>query len=134
VALQAGTTLRNAWLDAIETVIGTSMRLKMFSGSVPSNCGVADSGTLLVDITCPSDYLNAASGGTKTLLGTWSDTSADNTGTAGYFRCYSSALTCHLQGTISVTGGGGDMQLTTTSIVAGGTVTVTSFTITAPNP
>ena len=72
----------------------------------------------------------AASGGTKALLGTWTDSSADATGTAAHFRINQGA-TCHMQGTITATGGGGDMTLDSTSITAGQTVNVTAFTITA---
>ena len=43
----------------------------------------------------------------KLRNGTWSDASADGTGTAGYFRLYASdGTTCGLQGTITGTGGG----------------------------
>jgi hypothetical protein len=78
--------------------------------------------------------MSAASAGSKALLGTWQDTSADATGTAGYFRILdSTGTTCHAQGTITATGGGGDLTLDNTSIASGQTVTVTSFTLTAGN-
>jgi hypothetical protein len=76
----------------------------------------------------------AASGGSKALSGTWQDTSADATGTAGHFEIMdSSATTCHAQGTVTATGGGGDMILDNTSISTGQQINITSFTITAAN-
>jgi hypothetical protein len=76
----------------------------------------------------------AASGGSKAKSGTWEDTSADATGTAGHFRLYASdGVTVHAQGTVTATGGGGDMTLDNTSIASGQAVTVTTFTITAGN-
>jgi hypothetical protein len=134
MAIQLSTLVRNARLDAIETQISTSAVLKIFTGSPPANCGTADSGTKLVTQTLPSDWMNAASSGSKTKLGTWSESSADGTGTAGYFRIYASdGTTCGLQGTCTATGGGGDMTLDNTSIAAGQTVTCTGFTITDGN-
>ena len=134
MALQLSTTVRNALLDAIETAIGTSAILKIFQGTQPANCAAADAGTVLATCALPSDYLAAASGGTKSKSGTWEDTSADATGTAGHFRIYASdGTTCHAQGTITATGGGGDMTLDNTSIATGQAVSITSFTLTAGN-
>src|SRR6266496_659498 len=98
MAVQLGTTVRNARLDQIETTIGTSPILKVRTGAQPADCGTADSGTVLATMTLPSDWLAAASGGTKAKSGTWSDSSADNTGTAAHFRLYDSGGSpCHLQ-------------------------------------
>lgn len=133
MALQFGTTIRNALLDVIETTAGTSVKLQIWSGSPPANCATAASGTKLADITCPSDWAAAASGGSKAKSGTWQDTSADATGTAGYFRMYDSAgTTCEMQGTVTVTGGGGDLTLDSVSITITQQVTITGFTLTAP--
>ena len=132
MAFQFSTAARNASLDAIETAIGTAPILRIRSGTVPANCAAARSGTVLASMTLPSDWLAAASGGSKALSGTWQDTAADATGTAGHFEIMdSSGTTCHLQGTVTATGGGGDMTLDNTSIASGQQVTVTGFTITA---
>lgn len=132
MAFQFSTTARNAALDAIETAIGTSAVLKIRSGSVPADCGTADAGTVLATLTLPSDWLAAASGGSKSKSGTWEDASADATGTAAHFRIYASdGTTVHMQGTITATGGGGDMTLDNTSIASGQQVTITSFTLSA---
>lgn len=132
MAVQLGTTLRNNMLDQIESTIGTGARLKIFTGAQPATCASADSGTLLADLTLPSDWMNAASGGTKTLLGTWQDTSADGAGTAAHFRIYeSTATTCSLQGNAGSVGTE-DLVLDNAVIAAGQQVTITAFTITAP--
>lgn len=132
MAFQFSTTARNAALDAIETAIGTSAVLKIRSGSVPADCGTADAGSVLATLTLPSDWLAAASGGSKSKSGTWEDASADATGTAAHFRIYASdGTTVHMQGTITATGGGGDMTLDNTSIASAQQVTITSFTLSA---
>ena len=135
MALQFSVAVRNAMLDAIETGVGTSARVKIRTGSVPANCAAADTGTVLADVSCPSDYMAAASSGSKAKTGTWQDTSADATGTAAHFRVYASdGTTCHAQGTVTATGGGGDMELDTVSLVATQLFTITAFTINAGNP
>lgn len=132
--VQFSVAVRNARLDAIETAVGASAVLRIRSGSVPANVAAADSGTVLATLNLPSDWMAAAASGSKALSGTWSDTSADAGGTAAHFRVYASdGTTCHLQGTITATGGGGDMTLDSVSITAGQTVTVTSFTLTDGN-
>ena len=132
MAFQFSTTARNAALDAIETAIGTAAVLKIRSGSVPASVGTADAGTVLATMTLPSDWLAAASSGSKAKSGTWEDTSADAAGTAAHFRIYASdGTTAHIQGTVTATGGGGDMTLDNTSIASGQTVTITSFTLSA---
>lgn len=134
MAFQLSVAERNARLDQFETTAGTSAVLIINSGSPPASCATAESGTRLVTMTLPSDWMAAASGGTKAKSGTWQDTSADATGTAGYFRILdSSATTCHAQGTVTATGGGGDMTLDNTSIASGQNVTITSFILTDGN-
>src|SRR5678815_2625240 len=109
MALQLSTTVRNARLDTIESTTGTAALLRIFTGTEPANCAAADSGTKLVEMNLPSDWMNSASSGAKTLLGTWSSTGITS-GTAGYFRIYdSAAAACHIQGNVTATGGGGDM-------------------------
>lgn len=134
MALQYSVAVRNAQLDAFETTISTAPILRILSGSMPANCAAAQTGTLLASLTLPSDWMANAASGSKAKSGTWEDTSADATGTAGYFRILdSTGTTCHIQGTITDTLGAGDMKLDTTSISAGQTVSVTTFTITAGN-
>ena len=134
MTFQLSTTVRNAELDAIETAIGTSAILKIRTGSPPTNCAAADSGSVLATLNLPSDWLANASSGAKSKSGTWEDTSADATGTAGHFRVYDSGgSTCHMQGTVTATGGGGDLTLDITSITSGQDVLITGFTLTAGN-
>lgn len=133
MTLQYSVTVRNAKLDAVETAIGTSPTLEIKSGAAPASCATANSGTVLATLSLPSDWMAAASSGTKAKAGTWEDTSADATGTAGHFRIFSSGGTCHMQGTVTITGGGGDMTVDNTSFASGQAFTVTSFTLTAGN-
>lgn len=134
MALQYSVAVRNAKLDAVETTIGTSAVLKIRTGAAPANCAAADSGTVLATLSLASDWMAAASSGTKAKAGTWEDTSADNTGTAAHFRLYASdGTTCGAQGTVTVTAGGGDLTVDSTSFTAGQDFIITAFTLTAGN-
>lgn len=126
--------IRNAMLDAIETTVGASAILKFRTGAKPAAITDADSGTVLATLNLPADWLAAASSGTKGLTGTWTDASADASGDAGHWVLYASdGTTRKMQGTVTATGGGGDITLSTITIAATGAVTITSFVLTAPN-
>lgn len=131
MTIQMSTAARNARLDAIETTTGATAKLQIRTGAQPADCSQADSGTLLVEITLPSDWMNAAATGQKTKLGTWSGTASAG-GTAAHFRLKDNAgTTCHMQG--SVGQGSGDLSLDNTTIANGQTVTVNTFTLTDGN-
>ena len=133
MSLQLSVAARNAGLDAYETAVGVSAKLDIYSGSPPANCAAADTGTLLATLSLPSDWMANASGGSKGLAGSWTGTGSA-AGTAGYFRIKDSAnTTCHMQGTVTLTGGGGDMTMDNTNIASGQSITVNSFNLTAGN-
>jgi hypothetical protein len=134
MAIQLSAAVRNARLDAIETAIGVSAILKIRTGSVPANVAASATGTVLATLNLPSDWMAAASSGSKALSGSWTDSSADATGTAAHFEITASdSTTRHMQGTVTVTGGGGDMTVDSVSFTAAQAFTVTSFTLTDGN-
>lgn len=135
MAIQFSVSVRNAGLDAFETTTGAAAVLRIRSGALPATCATADAGTLLAEMTLPSDWMAAASAGAKSKSGTWEDASANSTGVAGHFRIYDpTGVTCHMQGTVTVAGGGGDMTLVgTATLTAGQPVSVDTFTLTAGN-
>ena len=133
MALNYSTTLRNAQLDAVETTVGTSAKLYIRTGAKPTACADADSGSLLATLDLPSDWMAAASSGSKAKNGTWTGTGS-GAGTAGHFRIKDSGgTTCHLQGSITATSGGGDMELDNTVIAVSQAITISTFTLTAGN-
>ena len=133
MALNYSVALRNAQLDAVETTVGTSAKLYLRTGAKPTACADADSGTLLATLDLPSDWMAAASSGSKAKNGTWTGTGAD-AGSAGHFRIKDSgAAACHVQGSITATGGGGDMTLDNIVIASAQTITISTFTLTAGN-
>lgn len=134
MALGINVTTRNAMLDAITSRAGASALLRIYDGSRPATGGTAT--TLLAQLTCNATFAPGASGGVLTLNSIASATSAAATGTATWFRIVQSGGSTHvLDGSVStVAAGTGDLQLDSTSIVLGGTVAISSATISAGNP
>ena len=131
MALQYSVAVNNARLDAVESTTGATAKLQIRTGAQPANCAAAASGTLLAELTLPSDWMAAASAGVKAKLGTWTGT-AVGTGTAAHFRIVdNAATTCHTQGSAGLSAT--DMILDNTSIATGQTFTVNTFTLTAAN-
>lgn len=124
------TNLRNARLDAITTFVGASGKLRIYAGSRPATGGTAT--TLLAELTLNATFAPAASGGVLTLNAITGDTTADATGTATWARILKSDGTTIVMD-CSVGTSGADINLNTTSIVAGAAVDITSATITEGN-
>ena len=115
-------TLRDAMLDAITTRAGTSALLRIYQGTRPATGGAAT--TLLAELTCNATaFAPAAVNGVLT---------ANATDTATWFRIVQSdGSTFVMDGNVGTAGS--DLNLNSVSIVAGGTVSVTSFVITEGN-
>ena len=126
-------TLRNSRLDAITARAGANALLRIYSGTRPATSGAET--TIVAQLTCNATFAPAASGGVLTLNAITSDTSANATGTATWFRILASdGTTIALDGSVStVAAGTGDLQLDDTAIVLGGTVAVSSGTFTEGN-
>ena len=138
MAIQLRIETRNPRLDTIESTNGSSCKFQIRTGAQPADCTVANSGTLLSSFNLPADWMAAAASGVKGKAGTWQDTSAAAAGTAAHFRMFNSqatmdGTTCFLQGSISATAGGGDLELDNTSIAVGQQVTITQFDLTDGN-
>lgn len=132
MTVQYSDDLRNARLASDETTIGAAPILELRSGSQPANCAAGGSGTLLAQGALPSDWQSASAAGAATKNGSWTVTGIA-AGTIGHFRILSagSPSVCHMQGSVTVTGGGGDMTVDNTSIAVSQVVTVNTFTRTA---
>lgn len=130
MALAYNVLLRNAQLDAITTFAGGSCKLRIYDGSRPATGGTATN--LLAELTCNATFAGAAGSGLLTLNSITSDSTADATGTATWFRIVKTDGTTHvMDGNVGTSGS--DLNLNTTSIVAGAAVACTAFTITCGN-
>lgn len=110
--------------------------VKIFNGTLPSGPNAADAGTLLATMTLSDPAFGAATNtGTGGVIATagaiTGETSAPATGTAVYCRGYDSNNVCIIQGTVGTSAA--DFIINSTSIVAGDTVSCTSWTVTLPD-
>lgn len=131
MAIQYSMTHRTNAMSTLNTDIGANCVIKIFTGAVPGDCAVADTGTLLVTFAGNATAFGAAASGVLTVNAVGNATAVD-TGTAGYFRIYPSAATTTnavMQGTCGTASA--DMILTSTSINNGQLMQFTSMTITA---
>src|SRR5580765_4879536 len=90
MALKHSTGLKNFLLDSgIGTAFdGGTGRLNIYTGAQPATPDTAASGTLLGTLTLSSDAFAAAASGAVALNTVGADTTADATGSAGWFRFF----------------------------------------------
>lgn len=132
MALAFAATTRNGWLDNVNTLLNAGVGpalIRIYDGTRPATGGAATN--LLAELTCTDPAAPAASGGVLTFSAITQDSSANATGTATWFRMVDSAGTFVLDGNVGTSGS--DLNLTSTSIVATESVSISSATITAGN-
>jgi hypothetical protein len=112
--------------------------LRIYSGTPPADADSALSGNTLLSEPVMSNpaFGNAADanpGGRAVANAIADDTDANATGTAAFFRIYNgNGTTCVLQGSVTATGGGGDLTINTVAIQIHALVKVTSLAFTQP--
>jgi len=119
----------DAIVDDIDAGAGAGT-IAIRTGAQPTNVGDADTGTLLGTLTFSDPAFGAASSGVATASAITSDTSADNSGTAGHFRIKDSTPAIHSDGTCGQ--GSGDLSFDNSVIVSGGTIAISAMTVTSP--
>lgn len=126
----------NAVVDRLDLGSGTaSAHMLIYSGTPPADVDTALSGnTLLADLVMSNaafgSATDAAPGATVAAAAITSDASADATGTATFCRLVDRDGTAVIQLTVTASGGGGQVIISSTSIVATGTVACSALTIT----
>ena len=142
MAIKLSTGLRNAAADGIGNAMDTTGRINVYTGTPPANPQAAATGTLLATLTMAADAFGVAATGAIAAGTITGDSSADATGTAGWFRMYKTIDTApnlagavadkRIDGTVTATAGGGDITFDSVSFVAGGAINMTGFTLTVP--
>lgn len=125
--------------DAIVDLVDAGLSngyIEIRTGAAPTNVDAAATGTLLATLPMQDPAFGAAAdanpGGRATANAITDDSSADATGTAGYFRIFDSNGNARIQGDVTVTAGGGDMEMNSVAIQAGAAVAISSLTVTVP--
>lgn len=133
MAISLSVARKNAACDGIVARANSGF-LRIYAGSVPANADASlGAATLLGTCGFGATAFGSASSGTATANAIGNDTAADATGTATFFRVFESdGTTIAWQGTVSASGGGGDLILTPVDVVAGVQIAITSLTLTVP--
>lgn len=131
MAIKIAVARRNEMLSALIDNANNG-KLRIYSGAEPATADTALSGnTQLAELTMNAVSFGAPANGVMTANAITSDPSADAAGTAAFFRVYESdGSTVVYQGTVTATGGGGDLQLATTTLSVGLIVSITSLSLT----
>lgn len=130
IALKFSTTLRNQLADSLGGTwdLGT---LKIYDTAPPASPQDTYTGNLIATIILPADAFSAAVLGVISKAGVWSDTVYASYTAAG-FRMEDAATGKKIDGTAGIASDLPDLVLDNKVLIAGGTVTVTSFTFTQP--
>lgn len=132
MSLQYLVALRNQWLTDLNTALGASAKLLIYSGSMPASAASPATGTLLSSgVRGNAGGWGTVTGGVLTISNPTSDTNAAASGKAGYFRWTDASNNVVFQGTIG-NSSANDLVLLDPNIAAGDVVAITSWTITAP--
>ncbi len=135
MTIRATPAARNAILDTGFDAIFNSGVLELRTGTQPASANDAASGTLLWSETLPADAFAASAAGSKAKAGTW-EAAAVAAGSAGWYRLKQTADAASTDGTdervdgsVTATGGGGDLTLDNVVLAVGQSVTITTFSV-----
>lgn len=127
MAITLTTNARNGACDGIVDLVdaGTGAGTIEIKSAASTVAGTSEVATLTFSATA----FGAAATGTATAAAITDDTSATG-GTASDYTVFDSAGTAVWQGSVSTSGA--DLNLSSTTIGAGDTVSISSFTLTVP--
>lgn len=136
MATRLATAARNATTNAVVALVDADVgagSIQIRTGAQPASANDPATGTLLATLTLADPSFGAAALGVATLDATpVLTTTGVAAGTAGWFRMLDNSGDTILDGAVTVTGGGGELELNTTTISIGVTVEITAGTLTTP--
>lgn len=139
MTLRMNTALRNLLADAFGGAFDVDGRINFYTGAQPASADAAPTGTLLATSVLPADAFAPAAAGLAAANAIASIAVAAS-GTVGWFRVYKAAdgagastTLKRMDGSVTATGGGGDMTFDNVAWVAGGLEAISSFTFDSAN-
>lgn len=136
MATRLATAARNAATNSVVALVDADVgagSIQLRTGAQPASANDPATGTLLATVTLADPSFGAAALGVATLDATpVLSTVGVAAGTAGWFRMLDNSGDTVLDGAVTVTGGGGELELNTTTISIGVTVEITAGTLTTP--
>ena len=133
MATRISVAARNGAADGVVDLLDANASpgyIEIRDGTQPANPGTAATGTLLATLTLSDPAFGAATGGTATANAIADDTNAAESSTATWFRAYDGAGVAVIDGSAGESGT--DLILDDAAIVAGGTVSISQWTVTMP--
>lgn len=127
----AQNALCDTLVDRLDAGAGAGT-IEIRTGSQPASANSAATGTLLATITCADPAFGSAAAGVATLAGVPLTTTGVAAGTAGWFRVKDSTGATVFDGSVTATGGGGDLTMSTTAVSVGLSLEITAGTVTMP--
>lgn len=129
VSEAAASAMCDALVDRID--VGGAGTLKIYGDTRAATTDTAVGGqTLLATLTFSATAFGSASAGVATAAAITSDSSADDTDTATWFRIASGGATAQMDGNVGTATA--DLILNTVSIVTGAVVSISAGTVTVP--
>lgn len=133
MALQFSDIVRDAWAAQLEAAAGPAALFQLRTGPPPATPASPPIGTLLLSIVLPANWLTDPAAGSVDMVGAWSSAGLA-VGNAGHFQIRdATGAVCHMQGTVTVYGGGGDVEIDGIAIVVDQVVMCILFSLTAPH-
>lgn len=122
------TALRNTLADAVDNYLNTTG-----SADAGGDLVIRDSTSVLVTFAFANPAFGAASSGVITLASVPIAATAGAAGTADNAQLRDRANAAAIDCSVTATGGGGDIEVSNTSIASGQSCSLTSLTYTAPS-
>lgn len=136
MATRLSTASQNAATNAVAGLIDADVgagSLIIRTGAQPATANDAPTGTILATFTLADPAFGASALGVADLDATpVLSTTGAAAGTAGWFRITDNSGDTVMDGAVTATGGGGELELNTTTISVGVTVEITAGTLTTP--
>lgn len=139
MTVRTSSALRNSALtgdNIAEKLDGLSgsATIEVYTGTVNGTFGLAPGGTKLATLTLARPSFQTASAGSMTANTIGSDVYADGTGSMGCFVVKDTSGVIQLDGSITATGSGGDLQADSgdIAVTAGDVIACSSLAISIP--
>lgn len=129
-------TIRTAQAELVRTAFdaaATPGKFKFYTGTTPATGAAITTETLLGTLVMSYPCAPAASAGAFTFSAITSDNSADASGTIGWARGTDGGDAFVADFTVGIAGSGADIIVNSTTVVAGGTISMSSATYTQGN-
>jgi len=130
ISAAAATAACDAIVDLIDSGAGTAY-LKIYDGSKPANVATAiGAQVILSEHALPNPAFGACSDGVGTAVSVGTDSSANATGSADFFRVFNRNGDAVMDGTVGTSGA--DLNINSVDIGAGASVAISAWTFTVP--